>query len=217
MAYGETMRRLSPCPDEFIGDVIADVNGRPQSILDVGCGRGERLAYLKHRFPDMLITGIDSDMDNADTAAKLLTECGIKFADATSLPFKDEVFDTVLCECTFSLFDNPEKSLGEMLRVMQHGGRLILADICTDEESVSVHNAPDGETIRKIYSRPAIERIAAEAGFCLRSYFDRSCDLTEMAAQMIFDGSFCSCVGKNTAKMLFELRVGYGVWIFAKD
>lgn len=217
MAYGNTMRRLSPCSDEFIGDVIADVNGRPQSILDVGCGRGERLAYLKQCFPGMLITGIDSDADNADTAARLLHGCDIRLGDARSLPFKDKTFDTILCECTFSLFDAPEKCLGEMLRVMQHGGNLVMADICTDEESVSVHNAPDGETIRKIYSRPAIERIAAEAGFCLRSYFDRSRDLTDMAAQMIFDGSFCSCVGKNTAKMLFELRVGYGVWIFTKD
>lgn len=217
MAYGDRMRRLSPCSDEFIGDTIDDVNGRTQSILDVGCGRGERLAYLRQRFPDMLIAGIDSDADNAHTAAKLLPECDIRLADAKNLPFNDEAFDTILCECTFSLFDAPEKCLDEMLRVMRYGGSMVLADICTDEDLQCVHDAPDGETVRKIYSRPAIEKIAAEAGFCLCTYFDRKDDLANLATQMIFDGSFCSCVGENTAKMLFELKAGYGVWIFTKD
>lgn len=211
MAYGKGMKRLNPCGDELIANAIGT---KPKSILDIGCGWGTRLEFLKRQYPEAYIAGIDSDAENAEYAAKLLPACEIKCADAKNLPFDDESFDILLCECTFSLFDEPDVCLEEMLRVMRPGGRFILADLCIGDGKI--HSAPDGETIKNIYSREVLESKVEEAGFILREYSDRKSDLADMAAQMIFDGSFCSCVGEKSTKMLMKLKVGYGLWIFEK-
>ena len=214
MAYGSAMKRLSPCSNELIGDEIAKINAAPKSILDIGCGRGERLIYLRGRFCDCRLAGLDFDEENAAASAANLPECDIRCCSAQEIPFADDSFDILLCECSFSLFDEAEKCLAEMKRVLRSGGFLLLADLCTDDGLI--HSAPDGEAIKKLYSRTVLESMAADAGFILKDYHDRRADLADMAAQMIFDGSFCSCVGENTAKMLFRLKAGYGLWIFEK-
>ena len=51
MAYGEQMKKLSPCDSETVLLLLLDERPAPGALLDVGCGRGERLADCAAALP----------------------------------------------------------------------------------------------------------------------------------------------------------------------
>ena len=94
MAYGEGLKRLSPCDDEFICAFVAEFS--PAELLDVGCGRGDRLEALSRRFPEMRLAGVDSDTQLAAMARERVRG-EIHLASASELPFEDGRFEACLC------------------------------------------------------------------------------------------------------------------------
>lgn len=215
MAYGETLTKLSPCDNELICSLVSEFDPMGGPVLDVGCGRGERLSALAERFPGRALAGIDRDADMVEMA-RANVKADIRPADAAALPFEEESFGLVLCECSLSLFDRPEKSLREMHRVLKREGVLLLGDIYGRLLPENVSGESSGGIIGRVYGRGNIELMAEEAGFELLRYTDRSGDLAAMAAQMIFDGS-CSCLDADTLRMLRRVKAGYGLWIFKKE
>ena len=213
MAYGEKMRRLSPCSDELICGHLAALISEPKRILDVGCGRGERMKALSSAFPEAKLFGVDSDADMVKEASAV----GAVFhATAEQLPFEKESFPLALCECSLSLFGDAEKALAEMARVLENGGFLLVGELFALLNGEDYVSAPDGDAIGKIYSRSKIEAMAKSAGFEMLSFSDRGEDLAAMAAQMLFDGSLCQCLGMETAMLLRKIKARYGIWIFKK-
>lgn len=208
------MQRLSPCSDELICAEIAALMPQVNSLLDVGCGRGERMKAIKESFQECGVFGVDSDEDMVSAAS----EAGKVFlARAEALPFEDKSFELALCECSLSLFDNAEKALEEMARVLKAGGILISGELFALPGGGDFIAAPDGKAIGRIYSREKIELMAKKAGFRFLKFSDRSQDLAAMAAQMMLDGSFCECMGMETALLLRRIKARYGLWIFKKE
>ena len=87
-------------------------------VLDVGCGTGAVVAYLKERY-GFRAFGID-----CSAAAGHCMR-----AVAESLPVKDAACDCVMSECVLSLVPHAKRCLHEMYRVLRHGGYAILSDI----------------------------------------------------------------------------------------
>ena len=50
-------------------------------------------------------------------------------ADAERLPFADQSFDAVICECAFCTFPNKPAAANEFARVLRVGGRVGLSDL----------------------------------------------------------------------------------------
>lgn len=76
-------------------------------LLDIGCGTG-----ISKEVFDCKILGIDNSKAMVDKFGK---SCFL--AEAENLPFKDNMFDIILCITAIHNFNNMEKAVNEIKRV----------------------------------------------------------------------------------------------------
>lgn len=89
-----------------------------KSVLDVGAGTGRAMRFLRARFPDLLIKGIEPvDALRLKGYAQGIPEVDLIGGDGETLPFADGSFDLV---CEFAVLHhvpNPGIVVAEMSRV----------------------------------------------------------------------------------------------------
>lgn len=93
-----------------------------RSVLDVGCGTGRALRYLKHRHPTLQVTGIEpsAELRAVGHAAGIGVD-ELVAGDATRLALADQSVDIV---CEFGVLhhiERPRLAIAEMLRVARIG------------------------------------------------------------------------------------------------
>lgn len=99
-----------------------------ETILDIGCGNGNIIKMLAGQRPGRYY-GVDLSSEMIKEAEKRVPQDVIfKRADVVSLPFDDESFDILICNASFHHYEEPEKAIAEMKRVLRPGGALILGD-----------------------------------------------------------------------------------------
>jgi ubiquinone/menaquinone biosynthesis C-methylase UbiE len=91
-------------------------------VLEVGCGTGLILQRLKRHCKDCI--GVDLSSGMLSKAKKRGFDC-IQ-ADATSLPFRDESFDCVVCFKVLPHIPDAQSAIQEMTRVTKKGGVVAL-------------------------------------------------------------------------------------------
>lgn len=107
------------------------------TALDVACGPGLLACAFAKRMRH--VTGIDITPAMIDKARELQQKEGLanvtwKVGDINPLPFADEAFSMVLTRYSFHHFTNPKKVFGEMHRVCQSGGTLMVVDVALPPE-----------------------------------------------------------------------------------
>lgn len=141
-----------------IGELKQD---KPQLILDVATGTGdfafEALQILK---PER-ITGVDISSGMLEIAAEKIKKRGlgdkfeVKLGDSEKLLFNDNSFDAVTVAYGVRNFENLEKGLSDMLRVLKPGGKVVVLEF----------SKPKSFPIKQLYSfyfhyvTPAIGKI----------------------------------------------------------
>jgi ubiquinone/menaquinone biosynthesis C-methylase UbiE len=107
-------------------------------VLDVACGNGTTVVFVAKEF-GCEVVGIDYGEQNIAAAralaqAERLDAC-VRFdrSDAETLPFSDECFDAVICECAFCTFPDKAKAASEFFRVLRPGGCVGLSDLTRSE------------------------------------------------------------------------------------
>lgn len=99
-------------------------------VLDVGCGAGQEMRPFVAR-PGVVGVGVDlsPEVGRAGRAlfAQVLPGKRVLFArgDAEALPFRDALFDVVICRLALPYTRN-RAALGEMRRVLAPGGVILL-------------------------------------------------------------------------------------------
>jgi ubiquinone/menaquinone biosynthesis C-methylase UbiE len=98
-------------------------------VLEVAIGTGRSLPYYP---ADAIVTGIELSPAMLAIARQRAADIGraVEFreGDAEHLPFEDRSFDTVVCALALCTIPSPAAAIGEMLRVLVPGGRLLLLD-----------------------------------------------------------------------------------------
>jgi ubiquinone/menaquinone biosynthesis C-methylase UbiE len=214
MAYGEGLRRLNPLPDAFLAETLRRVVPAAETLLDLACGRGDRLRFLADAFPALRLAGLDADGENARRAAAACPAAQIRCGDAAALPYPGAAFDVLLCECSFSLFADPARCAGEIARVLRPGGTLLLGDLVARADARADVCLADEGTVRRVYGSGTLEAFLTAAGLTPAERIDRSGDLTQMLGQMLFDGTLCACLSQEALRRMREIKTGYMLWIF---
>ena len=111
--------------------LLAD--GKPKLILDVATGTGDFAVETLKLNPDQVI-GVDISAGMLEVGRKKMKDRGydhkidLRVGDSENLPFEENKFDAVIVAFGVRNFENLEKGLAEMLRVLKPGGRMVVLE-----------------------------------------------------------------------------------------
>jgi ubiquinone/menaquinone biosynthesis C-methylase UbiE len=107
-----------------------------KKFLELGAGSGEftQKVAKKMAFDEYFAVDLSPGMADPALMEKLTTLKGLKFiaADAHELPFPDDSVDLSFSTCLLAHVAQPEKVLGELLRVTKSEGGTIIMALPTD-------------------------------------------------------------------------------------
>lgn len=186
---------------------------RGSRILDVGCGKGDSVRFLKDNY-GFECTGIDMNLSFVEEAKRNNPDIDIRFGDGEFLDdFTSGSFDAVFMECVLSVINIPDEALHEAWCVLKKGGKLILTDLFhinparsyveevkamaieqashTEHEEGDCEDRPPRQTDflhgGKFLMGPLADQIE-KLGFQITWFEDRTDDLVQYMADMILDG-----------------------------
>ncbi len=173
---GDVMRRMAIPP--LVDGVREALRGEVRSarVLDIACGTGRYLTTLARALPGAQLTGVDLSPPYVARAAKAIAHLpGARAiaANAESLPFETNHFDAATSIFLFHELpsDVRRRVLGEALRVLRPGGRLVVLDAAQLPEAEEVRFFLDAfqrlyhEPYFKGYLRDDLGAAAREIGF----------------------------------------------------
>lgn len=103
------------------------------SVLDVGCGTGQLLDALAKQSHTSQLFGVDSVPAMLDVAKNRVGQRATLLAgEAAKLPFVAANFQLVVISNAFHYFPDVDAALGEIRRVIEPAGNLIITDWCRD-------------------------------------------------------------------------------------
>ncbi len=106
---------------------------KPKLILDVATGTGDFAIETLKLNPDQVI-GVDISEGMLEVGRKKMKARGIdhkidlRLGDSENLPFEENKFDAVIVAFGVRNFENLEKGLTEMQRVLKPGGQLVVLE-----------------------------------------------------------------------------------------
>lgn len=117
----------------------------PARVLDLACGTGDfsiAIAKALSSAPGGHVTGVDLSegmltvMREKVQKAGLTEMISIEEGDGENLRFPDNTFDRVTIAFGIRNFEDREKGLREMLRVLKPGGRLVILELSRPENKI---------------------------------------------------------------------------------
>lgn len=116
------------CMYHEIIERIVSMEDKPTKILDLGCGNGNVISLLSDKI-DAQLFGVDLSENMVLEAKSYLQEkAEFQVGDAEQIPYKDKMFDVVICNASFHHYPNPLIVLDEIKRVLNDDGIFILGD-----------------------------------------------------------------------------------------
>jgi demethylmenaquinone methyltransferase/2-methoxy-6-polyprenyl-1,4-benzoquinol methylase len=115
-------------------DTVAAGMGEPRALLDVATGTADMAIMMARQLPRSQVTGIDISSGMLEIGrqkvARLQLEKRIvlQSGDSEALPFPDRQFDAITVAFGVRNFENLEKGLLEMGRVLKNGGKLVVLE-----------------------------------------------------------------------------------------
>jgi len=110
-------------------------------VLDIGSGTGILLPLLS-RLNGHYIFELDIARNMLKMAKQkmvYMNHHSFVHADAHHIPFNECSIGTAFCFCVYPHFNNPERAIEEIYRVLRNGGHMILLHLMNHEELNAMH------------------------------------------------------------------------------
>ena len=107
---------------------------QPKVILDVATGTADLALESAKRLSPEKVIGVDISTEMLDIGRSKVKKRGLstiielREGDSENLPFEDNTFDAITVAFGVRNFENLEKGLSEMRRVLKDGGKLIVLE-----------------------------------------------------------------------------------------
>jgi len=186
----DAMRRQALVP---LAEFLHGKNTRDISVLDIGCGTGRLLGFMRDTWPGLTLTGLDLSAPYLEHAAQRLGRSKrLRLIEGAgeAIPLPDGSQDAITC--VFLLHELPKKIRSimakEMARVLKPGGRVVLVDSLQHGDKPEWDGLLDlfphyfHEPYYAEYTRADIAAVMGEAGFV-----PRETNLAYLAKVMVFD------------------------------
>jgi SAM-dependent methyltransferase len=180
----EFIARQSRCPSGFLGWVIGKIMSVETAsandaalaalalqpgdrVLEAGFGHGRSVERAAASVTEGFVAGIDASDEMVRMAmrrCRRLIAAGrvrLAVADSASIPYPDGFFDKAYTVHTMYFWDDPERHLRELGRVLRDGGRLVLGFHANN----AVVGAAFPASVYTFYSTDEVRRLVEQAGF----------------------------------------------------
>lgn len=127
-----------------------EMSREPRRILDLACGTGDFSIAIAQAAQQVRVTGVDLSEGMLAVMREKVALKGLQrqitctVGDSEALPFGDGIFNCATIAFGIRNFENREKALREILRVLKPGGRLVILEL-------SVPTAPLIRGLYKFY------------------------------------------------------------------
>lgn len=128
-------------------------------VLDVGCGAGGALVGAAEVVGEENVAGVDPTAALASTARSRVPGAKVEIGVAEDLPFPDESFTVVWTIASQHHWDDPRAGLAEVRRVLEPGGRLLLAEAWKRKDGGHGLSDPEAERLKKTLGEIGFEKI----------------------------------------------------------
>ncbi len=150
---------------QFTGAVLdaADVQ-TGHRVLDVGCGTGAAARAASDAVgPEGVVVGVDPNAGMLAVAAAAAPAVDWRSGTAEDLPFEDGTFDRVVSQFAAMFFEDRDRAIEEIGRVLAPGGRAAIATWVRVDESPGYAAMVD--LLRRMFGEDAANALLAP--FCI--------------------------------------------------
>ncbi len=103
------------------------------SLIELGCGPGFYSCRLAQRHAHLSVIGVDRSERQLGWARQRarkmrLENCRFERVNVLDIPYPEARFDTLIAARLFTVLEERERALAEMHRVLQPGGRCVIAE-----------------------------------------------------------------------------------------
>lgn len=159
-------------------------------VLDVACGIGTTARHMARDF-GLNVIGLDASAANVAKAENLLrtgpaVTAAFVTGDAAALPFPDDSFDAVVCECAVSTFVDQPRVMVDFVRVLKPGGVVGITDMVVEgelPEDIAGVIAP-WTCLASARSVIGYQSLFLSAGLRAVEYVDESSSLRKLVADL---------------------------------
>ena len=126
--HGFSEKEIKEIGDMYFDIVTPEMFSRESRIIDIGCGSGRFIKYIRERYEHQVIVGIDpsSAILAADSLLGTDEKVILVQAAADNIPYPDNYFDFAYSLGVLHHIPDTQKALNDSVKVLKPGGYFLL-------------------------------------------------------------------------------------------